>query len=123
MKLIIDTTDNLHVDLSLIDAKGNLIGQSATEAFRQQGEKLLPAVVKLLKKNKLGLKDLNSIGVANGAGNFSSLRIGIVTANALAYALGIPVTDQTGQVLSIQGLQIVEPAYTAEPNIGKPKGS
>ena len=123
MKLTIDTTNNTQVILTLVGSDGAVVASSVTEAFRQQGEKLLPAVARLLKKRKLELKDLDSIEVANGAGNYSSLRIGIVTANALAYALNIPVTDQQGKSLAKEGLQLVEPVYTGEPNIGQAKGS
>jgi tRNA threonylcarbamoyl adenosine modification protein YeaZ len=121
MKLIIDTTDNQSVNLALQDNQGQLLSSSSTPAFRAQGERLLPALQTLLTEKNLTLADITSIEVANGSGTFSSLRIGVTTANALAYALGVPVTDQDGQSISHDGLQIVAPRYNAEANIGGPK--
>ncbi|MDD4412429.1 MAG: tRNA (adenosine(37)-N6)-threonylcarbamoyltransferase complex dimerization subunit type 1 TsaB [Patescibacteria group bacterium] len=118
MFLKIDTTDREFIFLSLNKADA-VLAKAKVKAFRQQGEKLLPAINKLLKKNNFKLKDLEKIVVVNGAGSFSSLRIGIVTANALAYVLDIPVEDQRGKFIKRDGLQIVEPKYIGEANIGK----
>lgn len=124
MKLIIDTTDNLHIRLSLIDVDGRTVAKSKVTAFRRQGEKLLPALEKLLAKHSLTLAAIREIEAVNGAGSFSGLRIGVATANALAFALGIPTHDQSGQSLSKEGVSVIEPNYTAEANIGqRPAGS
>ncbi|HPW05950.1 MAG TPA: hypothetical protein PLA05_03260, partial [bacterium] len=60
------------------------------------------------------------IRVQNEGGSFTSLRIGVLTANALAYALGIPVTPLNGgKSFKFVGGQAVRPKYQSEPNIGK----
>lgn len=111
MKLIIDTTDNEFVVLTLVKNKA-IVGQTKTAARRAQGEKLLPALARLLKKHNLKLSDLTGLEVANGAGSFSSLRIGITTANALGYALGIPVKDLSGnKPLIKKGIHVIKPKY------------
>ena len=120
MKLTIDTTNNEYLVLSLADSHQNL--SLKVPAERRQSEKLLPSLEKFLAKQGLNLKSLTSIAVVNGQGTFSSLRIGIVTANALAYALGLPVSDTDGQSLEKNGIQMVAPRYNAEANIG-PKAS
>jgi tRNA A37 threonylcarbamoyladenosine modification protein TsaB len=38
--------------------------------------------------------------VADEGGSFTSLRIGVITANALAYALKIPVIGESGRALT-----------------------
>lgn len=89
-----------------------------------QGEKLLPALEAFLKAQKVRLSDLKKIVVASRGGSFTSLRIGVITANALAYALKIPVERQekTGKKNKKFGrYSIVEPDYDREPNIGAPK--
>ncbi len=50
--------------------------------------------------------------------SFTSLRIGIAAANALAFAWGIKVEDEQGRFKKSNGLQIVEPIYDREANIG-----
>jgi len=84
---------------------------------RQQAEQLLPGISELLTEQQLEWSDLSAIQVANQGGSFTSLRIGVVTANALAYALGLPVTGTSGQPLQSDGYQIVEPEYSGQPNI------
>lgn len=120
MKLIIDTTDSHYIYLTLSKAD-KVMAKKKIEAFRKQGEKLLIGIDKFLKAKNVELKELTEVGVVNGAGSFSSLRIGIATANALAYALGIKVSDMDGQYREKEGIRIVEPKYSAEANIGPTK--
>ena len=118
MTLYIDTTDNEKMIISLKE-QGKVVAREEIMAHRAQAEKLLPGIEKMLKKNKLKLADLKEIRVANIGGTFTALRIGVVTANALAYALGIPVKGEgeTGNVKSKNKLHIVKPVYNREPNI------
>jgi tRNA A37 threonylcarbamoyladenosine modification protein TsaB len=121
MKLLIDTTDQQKLRLEIADDNGRRLAKTAVPAFRKQGEKLLPSLERLLKKKGWQLEAIKAISVVNGQGSFSSLRIGIATANALAFVLGVSVVDDQGRCLKSQGLSVVEPSYTAEPNIGKIK--
>ena len=64
---------------------------------------------------------MKKIKVENYGGSFTSLRIGVITANALAYALKIPVeaNSKINHKNKKFGLySIVEPVYDREPNIG-----
>ncbi len=121
MILSIDTIDNVNILLKLED--GGKILESKISAERTQGEKLLPAINNLLKSAKKSLKDLKEIKVADTGGSFTSLRIGVATANALAFALNIPVIGFSGHKIEKDGLIIVEPEYDREPDIGKPRNS
>jgi tRNA threonylcarbamoyladenosine biosynthesis protein TsaB len=117
MTLTINTSDRDIIILSLL--KGEiLLAKKTFSAHRQQSEKLLPGIDKLLQENKVKLADLKKIIVTNIGGSFTSLRIGVVTANALAYALKIPIESPDKQVLKTsQGLLIVAPKYDQEPMI------
>jgi len=90
---------------------------------RKQAEKLLPAIDKLLKTNDLKLVDVKKIKVAAYGGSFTSLRIGVVTANALGYALKIPVVSEENpnESKKFSKYSLVTPIYNSEPNIGKSK--
>jgi tRNA A37 threonylcarbamoyladenosine modification protein TsaB len=142
MTLYINTTKNNLIEISLKN-KNKVISVKKFKSHRAQAEKLLPAIEKLLKANKLKLSNLASIEVADRGGSFTSLRIGVVTANALAYALGIAVAGGAGgQELPVslsarfdreprrasrggkvknQKFSVVEPAYDREPEITKKK--
>lgn len=125
MTLYINTTEHHEIQLSLSDGDNVLISKKI-KAHRQQSEKLLPSIEKLLLAKKIKLTQLKKIVVANFGGSFTSLRIGVITANALAYALNIPVEAESKikKNKKFSKYSLVEPIYDREPNIGvskKPK--
>ena len=52
---------------------------------------MLVKIDKILSQNQVKLDNLKAVIVNQGPGSFTGLRVGISTANALAYALKIPV--------------------------------
>ncbi len=119
MMLSIDTSNNEIIKLAL-EKDGQLVCVKKIEAKYRQSEKLLVSIDEMLRENGIVLNDLEQILVNESGEGFSSLRIGIVTANALAYALGIPVADSHGIVEpNSDGFGLVRPQYAKEPNIGK----
>lgn len=115
-QLFIDTVSQPGVRVAIKQAD-KLIAERSWAGDRQQAEQLLPGILELLTEQKLTWSDLEVIQVANQAGSFTSLRIGVVTANALAYALGLSVAGTSGQLLKSDGYQIIEPEYSGQPNI------
>ena len=61
------------------------------DAARKHAETILPAVREALDRCGHTLQDLDYVAVDVGPGSFTGLRIGVCVANALGYALGIPV--------------------------------
>ena len=116
MELMIDTTNKDFLRLALRQ-RGVVEVEKKIKTNFNQSEKLWPALDKLLKDNKVDPKKLKKIVVVNGQGSFTSLRIGIAAANALAFAWGIKVEDDGGHSKKAGGLIIVEPKYTGEANI------
>jgi len=154
MILYIDTTLKDKISLALLREEGKvfqIINLKELVAYRQQAEKLLPNIEKLLQEEKLKPSDLKKIVVNNYGGSFTSLRIGVINANALAFALKIPVLagslkkikneDQGREsklekklkklelvkIEKLAGMKkfanyfLVEPVYDLEPNIGQKK--
>lgn len=130
MILYIDTSLNEKMLICLFEKKGknyDIIFKKQISAFRQQSEKLIPSILKILETNNLSLKDLELISVNNEGGSFTSLRIGVVTANALAYGFNIKVRAayieddkliiKKGETIKFSKGLIVKPKYSAEPNI------
>lgn len=60
-------------------------------ANRDETQKLLPNIEKALKKAHIAFRDLDEIVVISGPGPYASIRIGVATANALAFCLGIKI--------------------------------
>jgi len=114
--LFIDTVLRPGVLIAL-KSGGEIVIQNFYPGNREQAEKLLPSIEQLLTEAGLKLFDLEKIEVVNCGGSFTSLRLGVVIANALGYALGVPVSGTNGQPFLASGYQIVAPEYIGEPNI------
>lgn len=122
MTLYINTASQAETVIALIIDNKKTVSKKFKFAHRQ-AEKLLPAIDKLITVNKFKLSDIKKIMVASRGGSFTSLRIGVVTANALGYALKVPVvSEETGKADKVFiGYSLIEPVYDSEPNIGQPK--
>ncbi len=119
MILHINTTEGDKIEVVLRSDDGVVARKNIPARFAQ-AEKLLPLIDKVLREKKFSLKDIEGIEVNNEGGSFTALRIGVVTANALGYALKIPVAPESGIGNSGFGrkkFSIIEPMYDREPNI------
>jgi tRNA A37 threonylcarbamoyladenosine modification protein TsaB len=123
MILSINTTNKNIIEIALKEGE-KFVAHKEFEAKHSQAEKLLPEIEKMLKTKKIKLPAVSGIEVANVSREetgFTALRIGVVTANALGYALGVPVSGQEKKTKQRKPLEfdIVEPIYNKEPNIGR----
>lgn len=116
MELIIDTSKNQNIAIELRSGHRCLVRKDFKAEFTQ-AERLLPEIDLLLHKIEKKSSDLTSIKVANKGGSFTALRIGIVTANALAYALDIPVASLDDKKIIVNKIKMAKPEYSSEPNI------
>lgn len=100
------------------------------KAHRQLSNTLIETIEEQLKLAAVSLNDLQGIIVYKGPGSFTGLRIGITTANTLAYSLGIPVVGETSDdwlnqgVASLKSAQLADfvmPLYGSEPIITEPR--
>lgn len=90
MFLLINTAERDNIQIILVKKDSDFVVKNVS-APRKQSEKLLPTMEKILAGNRVGMGKLKGIGVVSGPGGFASLRIGVVTANTLAYALKVPI--------------------------------
>ncbi len=139
MTLYINTASKDVIEVAIlknIEKEYDLVDLEIIVADRNQSEILLPSIEKIVKRNKISFNDLSAIVVNNNGGSFTSLRIGVLTANALAYAISKPLiagyfdrlikgshlslTKLEGK-LTVSNLEIIKPIYDKEPNIGNLK--
>ena len=126
MILCINTIQENNIMIALKNNKG-LVAQKNFKVKYKQAEKLLPLIDKLLKQNKSEIKDIKKIQVANqgeSGTSFTALRIGIVIANALGYAIGAPVEEVAKGCKKLKEIttgyryfKLIKPIYSKEPNI------
>src|SRR5437762_1025561 len=98
--LFIDTASNKEITIGLfIDEQKYFLKK---ELGFHKAQVVLPLIDELLKKHKLTIKDINALEVNKGPGSFTGVRVGVSVANALSYALGVPVNGKKA---------LVEPLY------------
>ena len=97
---------------------------------RSMAKDLPKMLTEFLARNSLSLSDINGIAVYAGPGSFTGLRITHAYANALAYALNIPITNESGDNWLLNAAKylskgntkrVITPYYGGEANITAPK--
>ena len=73
--------------------------RSLIQKQKTGSQALIPLITKILKAKKISLSDLSGIEVNPGPGSFTGTRVGVSVANALGYALSIPVNGKKGKIV------------------------
>ena len=60
----------------------------------QKAQIILPLIEKILKKYKIQFSQLSAIEVNTGPGSFTGVRVGVSIANALGFALKVPINGK-----------------------------
>lgn len=68
-----------------------VIGTLTNHEPKEHASFLHVAIEKLLKEQKIGIKQLSYIGVSSGPGSYTGIRVGLASAKGLCYALKIPM--------------------------------
>ena len=90
MILIINTAEVEILEIILAQSAKNFSVKKIS-ASGQQSEKLLTALDGFLRTKKISPQKLTGLGVVSGPGGFTSIRVGVVVANSLAWALKLPI--------------------------------
>jgi len=90
MYLFIDTSDVEELVVALVNDRCDFLAEKRVGAKYKHSEKLLSEIRKLGNWEIRKIK-LEGIIVVKGPGSFTALRIGVATANALAFGMGVRV--------------------------------
>jgi len=117
MILEIDTSKKKFIKVA-IKKNGRFLVKKEKETRNNQSELLLILIRDILQKKNIDLNEIDEIQVENRGDSFTSLRTGIITANALAYILGVSIKDfKNNNKKNKEKINIVVPKYNREPNI------
>lgn len=106
MILFIDSTNNQKTIVKIGDH------EFVREVDSPRDQDVFGLLTSSFEKINLKPSDITEIVVNTGPGSFTGTRIGVSIANALGYALKIPVNTQNLPV---------EPVYSSPPSISTPK--
>jgi tRNA threonylcarbamoyl adenosine modification protein YeaZ len=67
-----------------------VLAEATTIDARRHGELLVPTIETVLREAGVSLRDLTAVVAGSGPGPYTGLRVGLVTAQALATSLGVP---------------------------------
>src|SRR5215208_5364975 len=87
----------LNIDTALETASvslannGRMLQSLVSESQKDHASWLHPAIKILLEKQGIGMDQLVAVGVSNGPGSYTGLRVGLSTAKGFCYALNIPL--------------------------------
>lgn len=75
---------------ALVEAGEPVLAVDLEEGLRH-GRDLMPAVAAVLEQSRIAPEDLDAVAVSVGPGSYTGLRVGVMAAKSLAFALHIPV--------------------------------
>jgi tRNA threonylcarbamoyladenosine biosynthesis protein TsaB len=103
----IDTATDV-VSVAVVDGEV-VLAASELRSERRHAEDVTPMIDFVVKRAGLGLNELAAIAVNVGPGLFTGMRVGIASAQALAYALSLPLVGVDG----LAAMAAAVPAPTA----------
>ncbi len=108
LAVVIDTS-SAAVTAAVVDLAGEPVvrAERSTSTARAHGELLAPAVADCLRESGAGKHDLAAVVAGLGPGPFTGLRVGLMTAAALALAYDVP-TYGVGSLDGIAGAVAAE---------------
>jgi tRNA A37 threonylcarbamoyladenosine modification protein TsaB len=122
--LILDSSRRGELTVALVNGRTRVL----RHRFNTPGSgHLLNLVEQLLHREKVALGELSGIVVASGPGPFSALRAAASIANAMGYALDIPVVgiigEHSAKELARRGMKKLarmKPGVIVTPHYGRP---
>lgn len=129
MIMLVLRTDKPEAEL-YVYADRSLIAALKWQAHLKLTETLHDRLEEILNKSSILMNEIDGIVVYEGPGSFTGLRIGISTANALAYSYNLPIVATTGydwidkgldKIIDGKGSNLAYPEYGQQPKTTKPR--
>jgi len=124
--LFIDTSGERTI-VQALDENLKVVRNASKDGQKNQSENLLKLIDKVLRQSKKSAPEVRGIFVMRGPGSYTGLRVGVATANTLAYMWGINTLgiEKNLEIEDVGKLQRsnkpVLPKYSYPPKITKEK--
>ncbi len=127
MILFIDTSEFSALTFAIIN--GATVKISSSEVAFNENYKTNLLLERFLKHQKVDMRELKKIIVCSGPGSFTGIRVGVSLAQALGFALNIPVIaipkskipEDVRKLNTVKGGKSLVVNYGQKPNITKAK--
>ena len=127
MILFIDTSNFDALEFVIVD--GPTVKLFQTKLAFNENYKTVEFLEKFLKREKIRINDFKKIIVCTGPGSFTGIRVGVSLAQALGFALCVPVIaipkskvpQDIRKLPKVKGGKTLTLNYGAKPNITKTK--
>jgi len=130
MILFIDTSDFNGLRLAIVEPKkSSAVTETVHQVAYNENYKTAEFLQKFLGQSKITPPDLTKVIVCSGPGSFTGIRVGIALAQALGFALNIPVIavkknhipNDLAKLRSLRGTKTLTLHYGRKPNITQSK--
>lgn len=86
-----------------------VLGTVINKDPKQHAAFLHVAIDDLLKNNNIEINQLSAVGVTNGPGSYTGIRVGLATAKGVCFALKIPlITFNTLEVMALTAIEKIQ---------------
>ncbi|MDP8213741.1 MAG: tRNA (adenosine(37)-N6)-threonylcarbamoyltransferase complex dimerization subunit type 1 TsaB [Candidatus Euphemobacter frigidus] len=90
MKILGIETSTEVGSVALVEA-GRLVAQADIDTYLSHSSRLIPILNSILKKAGWGVGELEGVGVGLGPGSFTGIRVGLASAQGIAFGNSIPL--------------------------------
>lgn len=91
MNLTIDTRNSKEIKV-LLEKEGQVVEEISLSP-NGRAESVLNLLHRALDKNNLDIKEIKTISFEKGPGSYTGLKAGVAVANALSFALDVPINN------------------------------
>lgn len=125
-KCILGMDSTVEEELCLKLVVGRRFHEKTVKIGTRSAHRIIGSLEEYLASQGITRADLSGLVVKRGPGSFTNLRVGVAIANALCYALNVPLVGEEGEAWFDQGVSaiehgvnhvIVEPLYTHAPHV------